>query len=71
MATKKYKPSNNSDELNPAFLLNTTATELLCAIVNGQIDPIELVKIELANRGLDNNGQWIGFNQSKKHFKIK
>jgi hypothetical protein len=50
-----------SDDLNPNFILSTTATELLCDIVNGKIDPIALAKKELDNRGLDNNGKWVGF----------
>lgn len=52
-----YIPSNDSDELNPSFLFNTTSTELLCAMVNGQIDPMDFIKNELSNRGVDNNGQ--------------
>ena len=42
-------------------MFQMTATELLCAIVNGQIDPKELAQKELQNRGLDNNGLWVGF----------
>lgn len=63
MATSKstYQPKNDSDELNAQFLYSMIANDLLIAIVNGQIDPKELAAAELANRGFDNNGKWIGF----------
>jgi hypothetical protein len=62
--TNVYIPRDNSDEKQPQFLYCCIDTDLLCAIVNKQIDPVELAQKELANRGLDNNGKWIGF---KKH----
>ena len=49
------------DLQNPAFLFSTTATDLLLAIAGGLIDPVQLARRELANRGLDANGRWIGF----------
>ncbi len=54
------------DNLNPAFLFSSTYTELLCKIVNGEIDPKQLAEKELQNRGLDKNGFWIGFEKVKK-----
>lgn len=56
-----YTPKNDSDELNPIYMYHLTATDLLVAIVNNQIDPIELAQNELRNRGLDNTGKWVGF----------
>lgn len=70
MATKAapkttYKPKNNSDELNPDYLFCTKATDLLVAIINGQIDAVELAKKELDNRGLDHKtGKWVGFKKN-------
>ena len=58
---KKYIPKNDSDDLNPKYLFCGVATDLLVAIVNKQIDPIELANKELDNRGLDSTGKWIGF----------
>ena len=59
---QNYKPSNSSDELNPIYLFRLTHTELLTAIANGIIDAKEVAKQELKMRGLDLNGNWIGFN---------
>lgn len=49
-ANKTYIPSNNSDEYNPMFLFSTIPSELLRAIVNGEIDAKELAKKELDKR---------------------
>ena len=59
---KQYIPKNDSDDLNPRYLFQGIATDLLVAIVNKQIDPFELANKELENRGLDSNGKWVGFN---------
>ncbi|NQU87708.1 MAG: hypothetical protein HQ541_18305 [Mariniphaga sp.] len=45
------------------YLYQTIPTDLLVAIVKIQIDPVELANKELQNRGLDENGIWVGFNQ--------
>ena len=58
---KKYIPKNESDDLNPKYLFQGIATDLLVAIVNKQIDPVELANKELENRGLDSTGKWVGF----------
>ena len=58
---KEYIPKNDSDDLNPRYLFQGIATDLLVAIVNNQIDPVELANKELENRGLDTTGNWIGF----------
>lgn len=53
--------SNLQDELNPDLLFNSTYTELLVQIANGEIDAVELAKLQLKNRGLNLQGKWIGF----------
>jgi hypothetical protein len=55
-----------SDELNPRFIFSLTHTELLVKAVKGEIDLLKLARTELANRGLDKNGRWVGFNTAKK-----
>ena len=55
----------SSDDDNPAYLFSTTNTSLLVAAVRGEIDVQDLVKQELANRGLDWSGKWIGFAEAK------
>lgn len=54
------------DELNPDFVFQGTATALLLAAVSGMIDPALLARQELANRGLDIDGKWVGFDAARK-----
>ena len=44
--------------------LQTANTSILVMAVNGEIDLNELAKEELVNRGLDKNGQWVGFDEA-------
>jgi len=55
-----------SDEENPNYMFSLTATSILTDIANGHIDPVRFAKQELANRGLDENGEWVGFEKAKK-----
>jgi hypothetical protein len=52
-----------NDEINPDFIFQSTATELLVKAVRGEIDIHELAWQELRSRGLDHNGKWIGFDK--------
>lgn len=58
--------NNLPDDCNPKFMFQTTDTELLVHAVNKKIDLLHLVKQELANRGLNKNGLWVGFEKAKK-----
>jgi hypothetical protein len=52
-----------SDDLNPKYIFTCTFTALLAKAANDEIDLKELAIAELRNRGLDNNGKFIGFNK--------
>lgn len=54
------------DEDNPIFLFNGVHTSILTAILAGEIDADWLIRKELANRGLNTLGQWIGFEKAKQ-----
>jgi hypothetical protein len=54
------------DTTNPAFLYSTTATPLLLAIAASLIDPVLLARRELVNRGLDADGEWVGFDEARR-----
>ena len=58
--------NGGSDATNPEFLFQQTATPLLLAITGGLIDPVLLARCELANRGLDLDGKWVGFAAAEK-----
>ena len=44
--------------------LQTIPTAILSAIVCGKIDTIQLVHAELAARGVDAHGKWVGFDRA-------
>jgi len=41
----------------------TIPSDSLSLIVKNKVDVIELAKVELASRGLDYDGKWIGFDK--------
>lgn len=55
-----------SDETNPDFLFQGTCTALLLLIADGAIDPVKAARQELADRGLNQNGEWVGFYEAKR-----
>lgn len=54
------------DDTNPQYLYSITTTTLLLAIADGLIDPVRLARSELANRGLDQDGSWVGFERARE-----
>jgi hypothetical protein len=77
MASKKNKSQGlqkfdgRSDELDPRYIFSMTATQLLTEALKGEFDIEYLVSRELANRGLDLEGKWIGFDKAKKLHQVK
>jgi hypothetical protein len=53
------------DEFNPAYIFQGTKAALLVRCL-GDIDLNALALDELANRGLNKDGHWVGFEQAKK-----
>lgn len=56
-----------ADEENPIFLFNNTQKDILMDIISGKIDAVEMARIEIQNRGLDEKtGRWIGWTTKTK-----
>ena len=68
---KLNKFASRKDELNPIFVFGMTNTQLLVEALKGDFDIKYMLRRELANRGLDENGIWIGFDKAKRVHKIK
>ncbi len=51
------------DNKNPIFMFSMADKENLLAILNDEMDVKELVKYELRNRGMNEQGRFVGFNQ--------
>ena len=50
------------DEQNPIFLLSSCPADILIDIINGKIDTVQLARMEMWNRGLDEKtGKWVGW----------
>jgi len=49
--------------------LQTVDTGLILDAIKGEVDLIDLMKDEMASRGLDANGLWIGFDAAEKLWK--
>lgn len=60
----KFK--DRADEVNPIFMFSLTATQLLTEALEGRFDVNYLIRYELANRGLDRQGKWVGFKEARR-----
>jgi hypothetical protein len=58
--------ASGHDATNPAFLYSVTSASLLLAIAASLIDPVALARRELASRGLDGDGAWVGFDRARQ-----
>lgn len=58
--------ASGKDELDPVYLFSITATSLLLAITDGLIDPVAIAHQTLASRGLDESGEWVGFDEAAR-----
>jgi len=65
---KKFDDGN--DELNPRYLFCVTPTMLLIEILKGEFDLNYLIRKELADRGVDKDGKWIGFDKAEKLYRV-
>ena len=68
MTTAEYKDYQTAatlglmpDEENPIFLFNQTHKDLLVDIIGEKIDAIELARLQLRNRGLNEEGNFVGW----------
>lgn len=60
-----------SDDLNPEFIFSNTDTSLLVMVAQGKIDSKFLAHKQLAARGLNASGQWVGFKEAEKFLSQK
>ena len=63
--------ASGHDDTNPDFLFSGTNDALVLAIAEGLINPVRLAKWQLASRGLNRNGQWVGFAEAQRIHGVK
>lgn len=56
----------NSTVIATAAYIQTIPTEVLAAAARGEIDLNQLASYELASRGLDTTGKWVGYPAAAK-----
>jgi len=70
---QKFDPkfyANRKDDDNPTYIFSLTGSKLLAEAIRGDFDLIYLVRKELANRGQDSQGKWVGFDEAAKIHRI-
>jgi hypothetical protein len=58
--------TNNKFTVDELGFIQTALTKVLAAAARGEIDLNKLAREELASRGLDNQGVWVGFPRAKQ-----
>ncbi len=56
-------PQFSADDLG---FIQTAPTGLLAAAAHGRLDLNHLARVELASRGLDRDGVWVGFARARE-----
>ena len=62
------KIENDNNNIN--FVYQTTNTELLVTLLNPKTDARYYLRKELASRGLDSDGLWVGFKEAEKIHRV-
>ena len=64
LAECKKADAAGLEEGNPRFALQTLGSDILAMAARGEIDLNALARMDLAARGLDADGQWVGFEKA-------
>lgn len=56
------------DELG---FIQTALTKVLAAAARGELDLNRLAREEMASRGLDRDGNWVGFDRARQIHKVE
>ena len=58
--------SSGEFTIDEVGFIQTALTKVLAAVARGEIDLNQIAREELASRGLDDRGRWVGFDAAKK-----
>ena len=70
MKTKAMTYTTQQFTVDETGFIQIALTKVLAAVARGELDLNRLAKEELAARGLNDQGNWIGFDAAKKHHNI-
>ena len=66
LSTTINEISRTKDDLDPNFLFQSTHMELLLKVANGKIDAKRGAQDEVAKRGYDLKGKWVGMGDNRR-----
>ena len=66
LSTTINEISRTKDDLDPNFLFQSTHMELLLKVANGKIDAKRAAQDEVANRGYNLKGKWVGMGDNRR-----
>lgn len=58
--------TSNEFTVDEIGFIQTALTKVLAAAARGELDLNRLAREELASRGLDEQGNWVGFDRAKQ-----
>ena len=70
MKTKAMAYTTQQFTVDETGFIQIALTKVLAAVARGELDLNRLAKEELAARGLNDQGNWIGFDAAKKHHNV-
>ena len=62
--------TSNGFTVDEVGFIQIAMTKVLAAVARGELDLNRLTKEELAARGLDDKGVWVGFDRAKQLHKV-
>lgn len=62
--------TSNEFTVDEIGFIQIALTKVLAAVARGELDLNRLAREELAARGLDDNGVWVGFDRAKQLHKV-
>ncbi|PIT80162.1 hypothetical protein B9Z40_16190 [Limnohabitans sp. 15K] len=62
--------TSNEFTVDEVGFIQIALTKVLAAVARGELDLNRLAREELASRGLNDQGNWIGFDAAKKHHNV-
>lgn len=64
--TMAYQVNQAQIETDDLGFIQTATNRILVAVARGELDLNRLALVELASRGLDRDGVWVGFEQARE-----
>ena len=62
--------TNQQFTVDEVGFIQIAMTKVLAAVARGELDLNQLAREELASRGLDDKGVWVGFDRAKEFHNV-